>query len=108
MTEAQIERAILFALSSRPDIRLFKNEVGRAIDPRTGAYVQFGLCVGSSDLIGIVAPRGRFLALEVKSETGKPTPQQLAFIAMINAMGGVGRIVRSVAEALAAADEAAR
>jgi hypothetical protein len=44
----------------------------------------------------------------VKSATGKPTPQQRNFVAMVNAMGGVGRIVRSVDEALAAADEAAR
>src|SRR5882762_6817466 len=92
VTEAQIERAILAALGARPDVRLFRNSVGRAIDPNTGAYLAFGLCVGSSDLVGIVAPNGRFLALEVKSQTGRPTPQQLAFVAMVNAMGGVGRI----------------
>lgn len=108
MTEAQLLRAILRSLGARPDLRLFRNEVGRAVDPRTGAHVTFGLCVGSSDLVGIVLPRGRFLALEVKSPTGKLTPQQRAFLAMVNAMGGVGREVRSLEEANAAADEAGR
>lgn len=106
--EAQVQREILAALGARPDVRIFRNDVGRAIDPRSGAHLAFGLCVGSSDLIGLVAPHGRFLALEVKSQTGQPTPAQSAFIAMVNAMGGVGRVVRSVDEALAAADEAAR
>lgn len=108
MNEAQIQRAILAALGARSDVRIFRNDVGRALDPKTGTYLAFGLCVGSSDLIGIVKPRGRFLALEVKSATGQPTPQQTAFIEMVNNCGGVGRIVRSVEEAQAAADEAGR
>lgn len=108
MNEATIERAILAALGARADVRIFKNEVGRAIDPKTGAHLAFGLCVGSSDLIGLVRPHGRLLALEVKSATGQPTPQQLNFLAMVNDMGGVGRIVRTVEEAMQAADEAAR
>ena len=107
-SEAQIQRAILAALGSRPDVRIFRNDVGMAVDPRTRQHVRFGLCVGSSDLIGIVAPRGRLLALEVKSANGAATAAQLAFIAMVNQLGGVGRIVRSVAEAQQAADEAAR
>lgn len=108
MNEAQIQRAILAALGARPDVRIFRNEVGRAFDPKTNSHVTFGLCVGSSDLIGIVAPTGRLLALEVKSATGQPTQQQLRFVEMVNQMGGVGRIVRSVDDALAAADEACK
>jgi hypothetical protein len=56
VTEAAILRAILAALGARADVRLFRNDVGRAVDPSTGAYVTFGLCVGSSDLIGSVTP----------------------------------------------------
>lgn len=107
-SEAQIQHDIMAALGRLQHVRIFRNEVGRAVDPRTNAHIAFGLCVGSSDLIGIVSPHGRFLALEVKSATGKPTPQQLAFLQMVNDMGGIGRLVRSVDEALAAADEATR
>lgn len=96
--ESAIQRDILLALGALPHVRVFRNSVGLARDPRSGAKVRFGLCVGSSDLIGLC--RGRFLALEVKTATGRPTPEQLAFIAMVRAQGGIAGVVRSVADAL--------
>lgn len=58
-----------------------------------------GLCVGSADLIGI-APGGRFLAIEVKTSTGRPSKEQTRFIAAVARAGGVAGIARSVDEAL--------
>lgn len=49
---------------------------------------------GTPDLIACV--QGRFLALEVKSATGRPSPIQLHQIEMIRQAGGVVEIVRSV------------
>jgi hypothetical protein len=103
----KLKHEILGELGARSDVRVFDNEVGRAFDPQTGAYIQFGLCRGSSDIIGIVSPSGRFLALEVKTGNAGASREQRNFLAMVNRMNGVGRIVRSVAEAQAAADEAA-
>jgi hypothetical protein len=65
-----------------------------------GQYVHFGLCTGSSDLVGIVPPSGRFLAIEVKTYFGKTTPGQEAFLKMVNDCGGIGFVARSPEEAL--------
>lgn len=58
-----------------------------------------GLCKGGSDIIGI-DPIGRFLAVEVKTETGRPTKEQLNFINAVKAAGGIAGIARSPREAL--------
>lgn len=60
----------------------------------------FGLVKGAADLIGLVKPHGRFLAIEVKSRTGRPSKEQTQFLSLVNRMGGVAGIARSVEEAL--------
>lgn len=106
---AELKRDILVALGARPECRLTgRTAVGQAADPRSGQHVLFGLWVGASDVLGIVKPRGRWLALEVKTGKGRLSKEQGKFLAMINAMGGVGREVRSVEAAEAALVEAMR
>lgn len=51
-------------------------------------FHKYGLCVGSSDIIGIL-PDGRFLALEAKIDKNTPTQEQQAFIDLINDSNGV-------------------
>lgn len=75
--------------------RLFRNNVGTLRD-RFGAYIKYGLCVGSCDLIGWYL--GRFLAVEVKTEEGKLTEDQKNFIEAVNAGGGIAFVARSVDE----------
>ncbi len=58
-----------------------------------------GVPQGVSDLVGWRAD-GKFLAIEVKTPTGRATPEQLAFIAAVQAAGGVAGVVRSVEEAV--------
>jgi hypothetical protein len=99
-SEAEIKRAIREALGTLPDVRVFVNNVGHALNTESGQHVDFGLIKGASDLIG-VGPGGRFLALEVKSLRGKPSPEQVAFIAMVRRLGGIAGVVRSPGEALA-------
>lgn len=82
---------------SRGDVRLFRNNVGVLTDAK-GNHVTYGLCVGSSDLIGWrtveVTPDmvGRRLAVFVAAEgkaTGKrPTKEQRAFLDTVRAAGG--------------------
>jgi penicillin-binding protein-related factor A (putative recombinase) len=57
-----------------------------------GRYVRYGLCVGSSDIIGIY--KGRFLAVEVKRPQGRVTKEQKNFIRIVNEMGGIGFVAR--------------
>lgn len=103
-SEAQIQADIRATFARVPWIVLWRNNTGQLRDER-GQVVTFGLCKGSSDLIGIVRMRdlnlGRFFALEVKRPGKNPTPDQLAFIDTVHAMGGAGGWVTSVEEACA-------
>lgn len=74
--------------------RLFRNNTGRLQDKK-GRWVQFGLCVGSSDLIGWT-DKGRFAAIECKTKTGAIRPEQINFIEAVLKAGGIGGIVRSL------------
>jgi VRR-NUC domain. len=108
MKETPILRRILLALGARHDVRLFRNNVGVALHA-DGSRVVYGLAPGSSDLIGLtsitVTPEmvGRrlavFTAIEVKTIKGRPTDEQLAFVAMTKRMGGIAGIARSPEEA---------
>jgi hypothetical protein len=122
--EAQVQQRILLACGSGTT-RLWRNNVGTgwagpatkvsagniravaaALRPgdvvvRQGRPLHAGLCVGSSDLIGYrqVAGVAQFVALEVKSATGRPTAEQTRFLDHIQAVGGVSGIVRSIDDA---------
>lgn len=68
---------------------------------RGGRPLHAGLCIGSSDLIGYRTIGGiaQFVALEVKSTTGRVTAQQEQFLNQIQAGGGCAGVVRSVGDA---------
>ena len=68
--ELEIMNECLVALSEA-GCMVWRNNTGGLRDS-TGRLIKFGLCVGSSDIIGI-APDGLFLAVECKTETGKAT-----------------------------------
>lgn len=92
-------RAIMVALSedghfvARANVGLFFTKDGRP--------VRSGLPVGFSDLFGHRAGDARAFYLEVKTPTGRASPQQLAFIAAMQKRGALAGVVRSVEEALA-------
>ena len=96
-TEKQILREIQTRLTEHGH-RVFRNNVGILKDER-GNRVRYGLCPGSSDLIGWTR-RGKFLAVEVKGPKGKMTEKQENFLDAVNAFGGVGIMARSADEAV--------
>jgi hypothetical protein len=107
-SESQIQSEIRKHLGSLPDVLLFRNNTGKLPD-RTGRMVVFGLCVGSSDLIGIVRRAdgvGVFLALEVKDASGRASAEQIMFIDLVRRYGGVSGVVRSVEDAMVFLEEA--
>ena len=114
MAEHAIQNRIRLALAGRATV--FRVNVGQAW---TGAEVvrhgrdvylrdarpfNSGLPPGVSDLIGWATLDGiaRFIALEVKSETGRVTEDQARFLAAVRAAGGLAAVVRSPEDALAA------
>lgn len=108
MTEAQISAAIRLALGSDPTLVLWRNNVGIAEhwNGQSVDTVRYGLAPGSADFIGVLLPAGRFIALEIKSPTGRATPEQVNWLALVRRMGGFAAIVRSVDEARAAIERA--
>lgn len=97
MKESDIMRACILALSGAGCL-IWRNNTG-VLPDRQGVPIRFGLCVGSSDLIGIT-PDGRFLAIETKTAKGRIRPEQQRFIDAVRAKGGIAGIARSPEDAL--------
>jgi hypothetical protein len=55
---------------------------------------------GMSDILGMLPPRGRFLAVECKRPGGKPTGLQWQFLRTVNRMGGFGFVADSLQSAI--------
>ena len=96
-SEANVLNDIMIALSQAGCI-VWRNNTGQLPDA-SGRPIKFGLCVGSSDIIGI-CPDGRFLAVECKSKTGRVTEAQERFIAAVRKAGGRAGVARNVDDAL--------
>ena len=102
MSEAALMRRIQMRASDMGD-RLFRNNVGCVWIKRF--FLRYGLCVGSSDLIGwkrvtitedMVGQRvAVFYAVEVKAGT-KTTKEQAHFLKEVIQAGGVGLVAHSV------------
>ena len=124
--EKQVRHDILEHFGLRPEITLFPNPVGSGwVGSPQGQYknseagesiviknfrrINFGLRPGSSDLIGWLTVRlgcgtsgkviAAFLAFELKSPTGRPSPEQLNFIEQVRRAGGIAGVVRSIEDA---------
>jgi hypothetical protein len=103
-SEQAIQNRIRLDLGARPDVRLWRNNTG-AVKTETGQLLRFGLCVGSSDLIGLrtvtVTPEmvgtklAVFTAIEVKTPKGRPTEDQARFLSAVTALGGLAGVARS-------------
>jgi len=97
LKEANVQALIMMALSDAGCL-VWRQNTG-VLPDRNGRLVRFGLCVGSSDIVGI-APDGKFLAIEVKTALGQPTDAQLKFIKAVQRQGGRAGIARSAADAV--------
>lgn len=108
--EKTIQNKIRLALGREPDLTLWRNNTGHASYEAEGGArkVRYGLARGSSDLIGILAPTGRLIALEVKRPGKSATEEQLLFLALVRRRGGFAAVVHSVEEARVAVDRARR
>ena len=104
--EAYVQNKIRLAVGSG-EVRLFRNNTGALLDMQ-GRLVKFGLCKGSSDLIGFkpvtITPDmvGQkipiFSAIEVKDK-GKTTVDQKNFINIVQKAGGFAGVAKNVNDA---------
>jgi hypothetical protein len=101
--ESTIQSEVMLEASDQ-GCKVFRNNVGIATFA-DGSKVSYGLCVGSSDLIGwravTITPDmvgqqvAVFTALEVKTKTGRVTPAQTNFINQVLKAGGYAGVVRN-------------
>lgn len=104
MLETELVKRLQIAISEI-GARVFRNNVG-VLKDHLGHRVAYGLCKGSSDLIGwlpititpsMVGHRvAVFLAVEAKAEDGRTTQEQTAFLAAVQRAGGVALVARDV------------
>lgn len=129
MFETNLQKLIMLGVSKLGTTTIFRNNVGmgwigkskRISQPtnvklmpgdiliQNGRPLHAGLCEGSSDLVGwterTVTPEmvGKkvaiFTAVEVKTDAGRVTAQQMNFISRVRQAGGIAGIARSPEEA---------
>lgn len=102
MSENDIQRQILDALLGIGALA-FRVQAGQV--KVRGGWMHLAP-QGTADILVVVPPHGRFLALEVKTAKGKEREAQLRWAEEIRAVGGMVRTVRTVEQALAAYVEA--
>lgn len=107
--EAGLQKGALQLLRTVHGVYCWRNNTGSwKVGDR---YVKFGL-KGSSDILGVLGPHGRFLAVELKAQGEKPTPEQRVFLEAVRALGGVAvwvdrlSVLQKVMETLHASPEA--
>lgn len=100
LKESDIQNLILDWLNKNRIFSFRVNNVG-VYDPVKNIYRQLGKfsLKGISDIMGVL-PDGRFLAIEVKTKTGKVSKDQNAFIHKVNKTGGLAFVSRSLEDTI--------
>lgn len=103
--ESKTLKLVLLGASAIPGCRLFRNNVG-TFYTREGRPVKCGLGAGTSDTIGyrslVIRAEDvgktvlQFIAVEVKTPTGRLSKGQASFLKFINDRGGLAFTARSV------------
>ena len=108
--ETKIQRLIMIALSEAGHT-VWRNETGnfwtgqvihkdnQVVTLSRAQMIPCGLCKGSSDLIGITN-KGKFFAIEVKTEKGRTSKEQEQFLEHVRLRGGISGVARSPQDAL--------
>ena len=106
-SEAEVMGEARLIAGLMPGVRLYRNNTGALKNPQ-GRKVEFGLCPGSSDLIGfqsititldMVGKKvAQFVACECKAWDGTLSEEQENFIEVVNSFGGKAFAIWDAAE----------
>lgn len=97
-SEADIKRAIVQYLRARGCLVIPYRSVG--IMKKNGKYIPMH-GVGVSDLLGLTK-EGKFFAVEVKTDIGRPTDNQVQFLETVRTFGCIGIIARTIDDCIRA------
>ena len=92
--EHSIQTQIMLEFGQRTDMKIWRQNTGVAKTLDGNRFIRFGV-VGCADISGIIKG-GIRLEIEVKKRTGKQREAQKAFQRMIESMGGIYIVARSV------------
>ncbi len=92
--EAAVLRACLKLLTLRRVFHWRSNNTG-VYDPTRKVFRSFSGLRGVADVLCVLPPQGRLLALEMKAADGRQSKHQAAFQASVEAAGGIYAVVRS-------------
>jgi hypothetical protein len=97
--ETDLVRACLAWLALNR-IPAWRQNAGAATATSNGKtrYVRFCGADGVSDILGLLPPTGRMLAVECKVGKRQVTAQQAAFLAKVAEAGGLALVVRDLLE----------
>jgi hypothetical protein len=91
--ETDVVRAVLTYLRVVRRWPAWRNNSGAV---RLGKrFIRFGE-VGSADVLAVIPPAGRLLAVEAKAGGNRTTPAQAAWLQLVTDAGGLALVVRSV------------
>jgi hypothetical protein len=92
--ESDLVRACLRLLALR-GIPAWRQNAGRLRVERGGRthFYQFAGAAGISDVLGVIPPSGRLLAVEVKQPGGRLRPAQARFLENVRRAGGLAMVV---------------
>ncbi len=95
-------------LGREPGLVLYLNTKGRLkkIAGQAVYVAEPALGVGTSDLVGMLAPHGRWFCLEAKTGKAVETDEQKLFGALVRRIGGFYSVFRTVDEAVACLERA--
>lgn len=112
MRESDIQNQVRIHVSQRRLGVLFRANVGEAwtgeriqknLDGSITIYrprrLRTGLPQGFSDLFGFATPGGRAVFLEMKTSSGRLTPEQENFLRQMATMGAMAGVARSIEDA---------
>jgi hypothetical protein len=98
MTEQEFMRRLMLALGRRPDLRIWRQNVGSIpVRDAAGRIVRVfhsGIPKGAADISGFVRPEGWRFELEIKGADTPMTPEQEQFARLLHDGGCVVARVR--------------
>ena len=108
MKEHDLQTEILKKYGALPWLRIWRQNTGVAVGmsviaqarrlgvlPDHLPVTRYGT-PGQPDIMGIIGPNGRFLGIECKSEKGKQSPEQMTWQRMIESLGGLYILAKSI------------
>ena len=103
MSEQNLVRTILSYLKLR-NIPAWRQNQGAMTLENKGQrrFIRFASAPCISDIIGLIPPTGRLLAIECKIGNNSPTPTQADFLATIADAGGLAIVARSLDDVIEA------